>query len=106
MKKTMFLLEFDCANMKCDLPDVPEVTLWRTFDEAFAVALDAAAACCVKVDMAAAIIDKERGELWFPEFCEIMPISLSKPGKVTWMGEKWRTREEWRAEQKEDNTNE
>lgn len=92
MNKTMFLLEFDCANMECDLPDVPEVTLWKTFDEAFAVALDAAAACCVKIDMAAAIINKERGELWFPDFCEIMPISLSKPGKITWMGKKWVSR--------------
>lgn len=100
MNKPKFLLEFDMSNMQCDLPDLPQVTLWKTFDEAFAVALDAAVACGVVVDFTGVDVSPLNGVLFIPDFCEIMPISLSKFGKVTWLGKKWTPRE------KEEVTNE
>ena len=94
MNKPKFLLEFNMSNMQCDLPELPQVTLWKTFDEAFAVALDSAVACGVVVDFTEVIIDPLAGMLFIPDFCEIMPISLSKFGKLTWLGKKWAPKEE------------
>jgi hypothetical protein len=94
MNKPKFLLEFDMNNIQCDLPDLPQVTLWKTFDEAFAVALQAAVDCGVVVDFTEVVVDLLDGVLFIPDFCEIMPISLSKLGKVTWLGKKWTPEEE------------
>lgn len=89
MNKPKFLLEFDMSNMQCDLPKLPQVTLWKTFDEAWEVALNAAVACGVVVNFADVIVAPQDGVLFIPDFCEIMPISLSKLGKMTWLGKKW-----------------
>lgn len=90
----MFLLEFDMGNMKTDLPNFPQTTLWKTFDEAWKVALDFASKCSVTVNLEEVIFDLDNGVLFIPDFCEIMPISLSKLGKVTWLGKKWTPEEE------------
>ena len=89
MKKTMFLLEFDCANMECDLPDFPEITLWKSAEEALAVALEQANACGPVIDMSEAVIDLVEGKVFLPGFCEILPITMSSLDKITWMGSKW-----------------
>lgn len=94
MNKTMFILEFDFVNNEGELPNFPEVTLWKTFNEAWDIALKFASKLGIVVDMGEAIVNPDEGVLFIPGFCEIMPIKLSTHKKVTWFGKKWTEREE------------
>ena len=79
----MFLLMMDTKNF---LWNIPEETLWATFDEAFCAAMDALMASeCRHLDICG--MDFVLGESAFvPECFEIMPIALSTADRITWYG--------------------
>ena len=91
----MFLLTIDYRDMResKSLPTLPEFTLWQSFGEAAHAAFDAAAKCGVIIDMSEADIDIPNGQLVLPEFCEILPISISTTNKITWLGKERKSNE-------------
>lgn len=89
----MFLLAINHANMSDtikELPNLPEFTLWETFSEAVEVAFETAAECGVRIDMEEAEIDFSKGMCFLPEFCDIMPITISTKDRLTWLGKEWK----------------
>ena len=89
----MFLLAINHANMSDtikELPNLPEFTLWETFSEAVEVAFETAAECGVCIDMEEAEIDFSKGMCFLPEFCDIMPITISTKDRLTWLGKEWK----------------
>lgn len=93
----MFLLTINFANLTEDtkeLPDLPEVTLWNTFADAVEAAFKCAAECGAKWDMEEADIDFGKGMLFIPQFCEVMPITISTADHITWLGTERKTKEE------------
>ena len=69
---------------------LPEFTLWETFSEAVEVAFETAAECGVCIDMEEAEIDFSKGMCFLPEFCDIMPITISTKDRLTWLGKEWK----------------
>ena len=81
-KQVMFLLVMCCDKNDWD---IPEFTLWENMEDA----LDAAAEAVInnKID-----VDWTRFEedvtIFMPECFEIIPITLSTPDFITWLGHK------------------
>lgn len=86
MNTTMFLLIMDCDEQPWS---IPEVTLWLDFDTALAAAWKAVS---TRMEEEEDFILDGR-DISFDERCafvdgcfEIMPISVSTPNKITWLG--------------------
>ena len=87
--KTMFLLEVNVDTLGTDT--VPEVTLWNHFSDALAAALDALEH---EIHNGLDITEVEVLEnlemvgdhAFLPGCFEIMPITVSTPDRITWMG--------------------
>lgn len=90
----MFLLEFDMTAIKGNLPVFPEITLWENFEDALAVAMSAAFENGVVVDHREINVDVEGKHLFIPDFCEILPITVSTREKMTWLGNEFKMGEE------------
>lgn len=85
----MFLLTISFANLTEDtkeLPNLPEVTLWNTFADAVEAAFKCAAECGAKWDMEEVDLDFGKGMMFIPQFCEVMPITISTADHITWLG--------------------
>jgi len=81
-KKMMFLLQMDCNEHPWD---IPEDTLWLNFNEALRAALDAVHPLSKDIDWNE--FDIEPGiSAFLPECFEILPISISTPQRITWLG--------------------
>ena len=89
-KKVFFLLIMD--NRKY-IWDIPEETLWLTFEEA----LDAGKKALYKSGKSFSElgfteeeveIDREKQMAFIPHVFEIMPISVSTEDNITWLGKK------------------
>ena len=95
--RTMFLLEVNVDNLGTDV--VPEITLWEHFGDALAAALDA-----VEAEMHDALDITETEVIesleligdhaFLPGMFKIMPITVSKPGSITWFGKPRKNKEE------------
>lgn len=90
----MFLLRFDMSAINGNLPVFPETTLWEDFNDAVAVAMSAAFENGEIVDHCAISIDSEGKTLFIPDFCEIMPITVSTKERLTWFGNEFKMGED------------
>ena len=89
----MFLMIIDhesCEATK-EVINCPEFTLWERFEDAMGVAFELAGEAGAKIDMTDAALDCELGTLYLPGVCEIMPITLSTPQRITWLGKERRS---------------
>ena len=82
----MYLLTFDAdADF---IPSLPEVTLWKNFDEAMIAAIGEVMSA-TEIDYDEISIDSNKGVFFIGGFCEIFPISVSSLDKITWFGEEF-----------------
>lgn len=92
-RKTFFLLIMNCSQ---NVWDIPEETLWLSFDEAFEAATKAVEKSVENIDWSELEIEEDSDTAFMPECFEIMPISISEPNRITWLG-KERKRNELHA---------
>lgn len=91
--KVMFLLIMDCQHK---LWNIPEETLWLSFDDAFEAALRACSTQEEKIIWSELEVDEINGKekAFLPECFEIMPISISTLDRVTWFGKERKNTQE------------
>lgn len=82
----LMIIDFETDIPMDNLIPIPEYTLWDNFASALTAAFEAAAESGAVIDMTLASIDIGAGEMLLPGFCEIMPISVSTPDNITWLG--------------------
>ena len=75
------------------LHTIPEVTLWKNIDEAIFAALSEASHQEIELNFKDAEVDYEDKMISIPEFCEILPITVSNQNQVTWFGKPWENKE-------------
>lgn len=93
IKKTIFfLLQMDCSNHPWN---IPENTLWLNFNDALAAAMRAVSAGAEE-DEAQQELEIAGNTAFMWKCFEIMPISISEPNRITWLG-KERKRNELHA---------
>jgi hypothetical protein len=83
----LYLLTLTNVEQNDTVHGIPEVTLWENFGAALTAAIAQAAldGLTLKFDEVEveAIPD---GVICIPGFCDIMPITISKLGSITWFG--------------------
>lgn len=83
IKKTIFfLLHMDCDNHPWN---IPENTLWLNFNDALAAAIRAVSAGAEE-DEAQQELEIADNTAFMWKCFEIMPISISEPNHITWLG--------------------
>ena len=76
----MFLLTMNTSSF---VGEIPEVTLWKSFDEALSAAMDAIGGVAEELEW-----DNDF-QVFVPDGFEIFPISVSSSDTITWLGKPW-----------------
>lgn len=67
--------------------DIPEFTIYDSFAEALDVAFNSMMDCReFEIDKNDSYINANTQTAYFAGWCEIMPITISSPDYITWMG--------------------
>lgn len=82
-KQTLFLLIMDCADGAWD---IPEDTLWLSFEDAFEAATSTVEKNASDIDWSELEVDEDLRMAFMPKCFEIMPISVSTRNRIAWLG--------------------
>ena len=66
--------------------DIPEDTLWLSFEDAFDAATSVVEKNVSDIDWSELEIDESLHMAFMPKCFEIMPISISTHDRITWLG--------------------